>query len=169
MGFVLLGLFVGALSGLLGLGGGVFLVPALMFLFRFGPHEAQGTSLAVLIPPIGLFAALEYYRKGYVDVSVVGYICLGFIVGAYAGAFFVDRIPVPLMRRIFGVFMFFVAFQMVSTGADQRFGSVFPAAAATGILAALYYLERRIGIVLPRLRRYVERHRPKPPSIEYSI
>ena len=169
MRFVLLGLVVGALSGVLGLGGGVFLVPALMFFFRFSPHEAQGTSLAVLIPPIGLFAALEYYRKGYVDVSVVGYICLGFIVGAYAGAFFVDRISVPLMRRLFGGFMFFVALQMLSASGEQRFGSVFPAAVATGILAALYYLEHRVGLVLPRLRRFVERHRPKPPAIEYRI
>lgn len=169
MYFALLGLVVGALSGLLGLGGGIFLVPALIFLFRFSPHEAQGTSLAVLIPPIGLFAALEYYRKGYVDVSVVGYICLGFIVGAYAGAFFVDRIPIPTMRRLFGLFMFFVAFQMMTTSDERRFGSIFPAAMATGLLAVLFYLERHVGLVLPRLRRYVERHRPKPPAIEYRI
>ena len=169
MSFILLGLVVGILSGVLGLGGGVFLVPALIFFFHFSPHEAQGTSLAVLIPPIGLFAALEYYRKGYVDVSVVGFICLGFVVGAYAGAFFVDRIPVPLMRRGFGFFMFFVALQMISTSTDRRFGSVFPAAAATGVLLVLYHLEQRLGIALPRLRRYVERRRPTPPAIEYRI
>jgi hypothetical protein len=169
MSFILLGLVVGILSGVLGLGGGVFLVPALIFFFHFSPHEAQGTSLAVLIPPIGLFAALEYYRKGYVDVSVVGFICLGFVVGAYAGAFFVDRIPVPLMRRGFGFFMFFVALQMISTSTDRQFGSVFPAVAATGALVVLYHLEQRLGIALPRLRRYVERCRPIPPAIEYRI
>lgn len=169
MRFVLLGLVIGMLSGVLGLGGGIFLVPALIFLFHFGPHEAQGTSLAVLIPPIGLFAALEYYRKGLVDIPVVGMICLGFVFGAYAGAFFVDRIPVPLMRRLFGFFMFFIAVQMVFTSPDRRFGSVFPAAAATALLGALYLLERRVGLAMPRLRRYVERHRPKPPRIEYQI
>src|SRR6185369_14130584 len=124
MKFIILGLAVGALSGVLGLGGGIFLVPALIFLFHFTPHEAQGTSLAVLIPPIGLFAALEYSRKGLIDFSVVGLICVGFVFGAYAGAFYVDRIPVPLMRRVFGFFMFFVAIQLVFTSPERRFGSI---------------------------------------------
>lgn len=169
MKFVALGLVVGALSGVLGLGGGVFLVPALIFLFSFSPHQAQGTSLAVLIPPIGLFAALEYYRKGYIEFSVVGLICLGFIFGAYAGAFFVDRIPVALMRRIFGFFMFFVAMQMVFTRSGQRFGAVVPAAFGTALLALVYFAERRLEISVPRLRHYLERHRPKQPDIEYQI
>jgi hypothetical protein len=169
MTFVVLGVTVGVLSGILGLGGGVFLVPALIFLFDFSPHEAQGTSLAVLIPPIGLFAALEYYRKGYIDFSVVGFICLGFIFGAYGGAFFVDRIPVPTMRRIFGFFMFFIALQMVFTHPDRRFGSAVPAALGAALLAAVYYLERRLGIATPRVRRYLERHKPPAPRIEYNI
>jgi uncharacterized membrane protein YfcA len=170
MKFIGLGLIVGVLSGVLGLGGGIFLVPALIFLFHFSPHQAQGTSLAVLIPPIGLFAALEYYyRKGYIDFSVVGLICVGFIFGAYAGAFFIDRIPVSLMRRIFGFFMFFIALQMVFTSAERRFGSVVPAALGTAALALLYLLERRLGLALPGLRRYVERHKPKAPAIEYQI
>lgn len=144
------------------------MVPALIFFFHFSPHEAQGTSLAVHIPLIGLFAALEYYRKGYVDVSVVGFICLGFVVGAYAGAFFVDRIPVPLMRR-FRILHVLRRLQMISTSTDRRFGSVFPAVAATGALVVLYHLEQRLGIVLPRLRRYVELRRPMPPAIEYRF
>lgn len=169
MKFVVLGLIVGMLSGVLGLGGGIFLVPALVFLFSFSPYQAQGTSLAVLIPPIGLFAALEYYRKGYIDFSVVGLICLGFIFGAYIGAFFVDRIPVPVMRRIFGVFMFLVALQMMSTSPDRRFGSIVPSVIGAGVLAVLYILERRLGFATPRLQRYMERHRTKPSTIEYQI
>lgn len=169
MTFVLLGLVVGMLSGVLGLGGGIFLVPALIFLFGFSPHQAQGTSLGVLIPPIGIFAALEYYRRGYIDFSVVGLICLGFIFGAYAGAFFVERIPVPLMRRIFGFFMFFIAVQMVFTRPGQRFGAVVPAVFSTALLALVYFAERRLEISVPRLRRYLERHRPKGPDIEYQI
>lgn len=169
MKFVALGLVVGILSGVLGLGGGIFLVPALILLFNFTPHQAQGTSLGVLIPPIGIFAALEYYRKGYIDFSVVGLICLGFILGAYAGAFFVDRIPVALMRRLFGFFMFFVALQMVFTRPDQRFGAVFPALLGTALLATVYFVERRLEISVPRLRRYLERHRPKAANIEYQI
>jgi uncharacterized protein len=169
MTFVVLGLLVGVLSGVLGLGGGIFLVPALIFLFHFSPYQAQGTSLAVLIPPIGFFAALEYYRKGYIEFSVVGFICLGFIVGAYLGAFFVDWIPIPLMRRIFGFFLFFIAIQMILTSADRRFGSAFPAAAVTGVLALLYLIDHRLGLALPRLRHWVERRQPKPPAIEYQI
>jgi uncharacterized membrane protein YfcA len=169
MGFVLLGLLVGILSGVLGLGGGIFLVPALIFFFHFSPYQAQGTSLAVLIPPIGIFAALEYYRKGYIDFSIVGLICLGFVFGAFAGAFYVDRIPVPLMRRIFGFFMFFIALQMIFTSAERRFGAAFPAAVGTAALWLLYLLERRVGFALPRLRRYLERNRPTPPRIEYQI
>ena len=169
MKVVALGLVVGMLSGVLGLGGGIVLVPALIFLFNFTPHQAQGTSLGVLIPPIGIFAALEYYRRGYIDFSVVGFICLGFILGAYAGAFFVDRIPVALMRRIFGFFMFFIALQMVFTRSGQRFGAVFPAFLGTALLAAVYFVERRLEISVPRLRRYLERHRPREPDIEYQI
>lgn len=169
MSFIALGLVVGMLSGVLGLGGGIFLVPALVFLFHFNPYQAQGTSLGVLIPPIGLFAALEYYRKGYIDFSVVGLICIGFIFGAYAGAFFVDRIPVVTMRRIFGFFMFFIALQMVFTRAEQRFGAVFPSVMGTALLALVYFVERRLNLAMPRLRRYLNRHRPKGPDIEYQI
>lgn len=169
MSFVVFGLGIGVLSGILGLGGGIFIVPGLIYLFGFSPHQAQGTSLGVLIPPIGLFAALEYWRRGYIDFSVVGLICIGFAVGAYAGAFFVDKIPVPVMRRIFGLFLFFIAIQMVFTSPERRFGSVVPAALATGLLGVLYVAESRLGIALPRLRRAVERRRPRPASIEYNI
>jgi uncharacterized membrane protein YfcA len=169
MAFVALGVTVGVLSGILGLGGGIFLVPALIFLFDFTPQEAQGTSLAVLIPPIGLFAALEYYRKGYVDVPVVALICLGFVVGAYGGAFFVDRIPVATMRRLFGFFMFFIAVQMILTRPEQRFGSAVPAALVTALLALLSWGERRLGLATTRMRHYVERHKPRGPRIEYHI
>jgi uncharacterized protein len=169
MRFVGLGLVVGALSGVLGLGGGVFLVPALIYLAGMTQPQAQGTSLAVLIPPIGIFAALEYWRRGYVELPVVGLICVGFVAGAWLGALAVPRIPVPVMRRLFGFFLFFVATQMVFTGADRRFGSVFPAALATASLAAVYAVETRLGLALPRLRRWIERRRPKPPAIEYYI
>ena len=169
MYFAMLRVVVGMLSGVLGLGGGIFMVPALIFLFPFSPYQAQGTSLAVMIPPIGLFAALEYYRKGYIDFTVVGLIALGFIFGAYAGAFYVDRIPLLLMRRIFGFFMVFIGLQLVFTSAERRFGSAFPAAFATGVLGLLYLLEARMGLAVPRLRRYLERHRPKAPTIEYQI
>jgi len=81
----------------------------------------------------------------------------------------VSHIPVPLMRRIFGLFMFFVAIQMVFTDPSRRVGSIFPSALATGILALVYLIEKRLGLAVPRLRRWLERRRPKGPLIEYNI
>jgi uncharacterized protein len=169
MTLVALGLAVGVLSGVLGLGGGIFLVPALMYLYGMTPQQAAGTSLAVLIPPIGIFAALEYWRRGYIQFGVVGLICAGFIVGAYAGALVVAHISVPLMRRLFGFFLFFVAVQMVFTDPSRRVGSIFPSALGTGLLAVVYLVENRLGLAVPRLRRWLERRRPKGPLIEYNI
>lgn len=80
-----------------------------------------------------------------------------------------SHIPVPLMRRIFGLFMFFVAIQMVFTDPSRRVGSIFPSALATGILALVYLIEKRLGLAVPRLRRWLERRRPKGPLIEYNI
>ncbi|MDO8432115.1 MAG: sulfite exporter TauE/SafE family protein [Candidatus Binatus sp.] len=169
MPLLALGLAIGILSGVLGLGGGVFLVPALIFLFGFSQQQAQGTSLAVLVPPIGLFAALEYYRKGLINFSVVGFVCLGFVFGAFIGAFYVDRIPVPVMRRIFGYFMFFISFQMVFTDPDRKFGAIFPAVLSTAALIVLSILERRFGLVFPPMRRYFTRRRHRRHTGEYQI
>lgn len=136
MQFIVLGLIVGGLRGILGLGGGIFLVPALILLFHFTPPQAQGTSLAVLIPPIGVFAALEYYRKGLIEFRVVGLICLGFVLGASTGAFFVDHVPVTLMRRVLGCFMLSIALQMVFTSPDGRFGFARPGRLWHGVARA---------------------------------
>jgi uncharacterized membrane protein YfcA len=169
MTLVVLGLVVGVLSGVLGLGGGIFLVPALIYLYGMTPQQAAGTSLAVLIPPIGIFAALEYWRRGYIQFGTVGLICAGFIVGAYAGALVVAYVPVPLMRRLFGFFLFFMAVQRVFTDPSRRVGSIFPSALGTGLLAVVYLVENRLGLAVPRLRRWLERRRPKGPLIEYNI
>lgn len=78
----LFGSAIGVVSGLLGIGGGVLLIPGLMLLFGFSRAESAGTSLAVMVPPIGLFAALVYYQHGYVRLPVVGFIAVGFLLGA---------------------------------------------------------------------------------------
>ncbi len=88
--FVLLGLVAGGFSGLIGVGGGVIIVPALVFLFGLTQHAAQGTTLALLVPPIGLLAAWTYYQEGYVDIHIAALICLGFLVGGLLGAKFAD-------------------------------------------------------------------------------
>jgi len=79
--YLLLGLAAGILSGLIGIGGGMIIVPALVFLFGFSQHLAQGTTLALLVPPIGILAAWTYYQQGYVDLHTAAYICAGFFFG----------------------------------------------------------------------------------------
>ena len=94
----LFGVAIGICSGLLGIGGGVLLVPGLILLFGFSQQEAQGTSLAVLVPPIGLFAALVYYQHGYLRLSVTGWVAAGFLLGALLGAWWVAHLPATVLR-----------------------------------------------------------------------
>ena len=84
--YLLLGLGAGILSGVIGIGGGVVIVPALVFLFGLSQHQAQGMTLALLVPPIGLLAAWTYYSKGYVDLTIAAFVCLGFFLGGFIGA-----------------------------------------------------------------------------------
>lgn len=107
------GAAVGFLSGLLGIGGGVVLVPGLILLFGFSQSEAQGTSLAVMIPPIGIFAAVVYYQHGYVRLPVVGLVAVGFMLGALLGAKLVPHLPLELLRVAFGVLLLYLGFAFV--------------------------------------------------------
>ncbi|MDD5574766.1 MAG: sulfite exporter TauE/SafE family protein, partial [Candidatus Omnitrophica bacterium] len=84
--YLLLGVITGVFGGLLGIGGATVVVPALIFLFGFSQHEAQGTILAAMIPPIGLLAAIRYYQAGHVKIGAAAFIALGFLVGGYLGA-----------------------------------------------------------------------------------
>lgn len=100
--YIVLGLIAGAFSGLVGIGGGIIIVPALVFFSGFTQQMAQGTTLALLVLPIGLLGALEYYRHGSVDLKVVGLICIGFMLGSLFGAKLALVLPTLLLKRIFG-------------------------------------------------------------------
>ena len=108
LAFVALGLAVGAISGLIGLGGGVFVVPALVLLFGFSQHKAEGTTLALLIPPIGILAVIPYFRHGFVDIRAAAFICLGFVFGGWIGGHFATDIPEVILRRIFAGALFII-------------------------------------------------------------
>jgi len=166
MHFVLLllfGVLVGILSGLLGIGGGVILVPGLVLLFGFSQPEAQGTSLAVLIPPIGLFAALVYYQHGYVRVPVVGWVAAGIIVGAVIGAKLVPAVPMPALRIAFGVLLLYLGFMFVLSPSSPRSATALPAGLAGLITAVLFFWRRRAA-------RRNQAHRPAPgDDVEYHI
>jgi len=110
---LILGLFSGIISGLIGIGGGVIIVPCLIYIFGYSQHMAQGTTLAMLIPPIGIFAALAYFKKGYVNMPVAGLLCLGFILGSYLGAKFAIGFSQVILRRIFGICLLFIAGYMI--------------------------------------------------------
>ena len=103
--WVLLGLSAGVLSGLFGIGGGLIIVPALVFIFGLTQQEAQGTSLAVLLPPVGLLAVYKYYQAGHVRFSMAMFIALGLLVGAFFGAKIAQNLDALTMRRTFAVFL----------------------------------------------------------------
>jgi uncharacterized membrane protein YfcA len=111
--YVLLGLVAGIFSGLIGIGGGVIIVPALVFLLGLSQHQAQGTTLALLVPPIGLLAAWTYYRQGYVDLRIASFICLGFLLGGLLGARVATALSNAVLEKVFGVAMLFIALKMI--------------------------------------------------------
>jgi uncharacterized membrane protein YfcA len=115
---LLFGLGVGIVSGLLGIGGGVLLVPGLMILFGLTQTQAQGTSLAVLIPPIGILAAWEYYRQGQVHLPVVALIAVGFCLGAFLGARWVMQFPVETLRVAFGCLLLYLGWNFLLVPAE---------------------------------------------------
>jgi uncharacterized membrane protein YfcA len=113
--YVILGLVAGIFGGMFGIGGGSILIPALVFLFGLSQHQAQGTSLAVMVPPIGLLAAIRYYYSGNVKLGMAGFICLGFFVGGFIGAQLVQNLSDPSLKRIFCIFLLFVSIRMILT------------------------------------------------------
>jgi hypothetical protein len=100
---LLIGLIVGIASGVVGIGGGILFVPALIWLLGMDQHKAQGTSLGALLLPVGLFAFIEYYRKGNADIRVAALLAAGFLVGGYFGAVGAQHIPDLWLRRIFAI------------------------------------------------------------------
>ncbi len=109
---LLLGLVAGTLSGLLGIGGGIIIVPALVYIFGMNQHLAQGTTLALMVPPIGLLAAWTYYKEGHVDLKIAALICLGFFIGGLIGASLSVGISAETLKRSFGIVFMVIAIKM---------------------------------------------------------
>jgi uncharacterized membrane protein YfcA len=100
--FLAIGAFTGAVSGMFGIGGGVFVIPAMVYLFGFPQKMATGTSLAMLLPPIGFAAVLHYYKAGFVNVPAAILLVAGFVVGSYLSAGHAVQLPDLLLKRAFG-------------------------------------------------------------------
>lgn len=109
---LLLGVAVGVLSGIVGIGGGIMIVPALVYWFHFSQHKAQGTSLGALLLPIGIFAFWEYYKAGNADIKIAAVLAFGFAIGGYFGGVWAQHIPELALRRIFAVLLAAISIKM---------------------------------------------------------
>ncbi len=112
---LMIGLVVGAVSGVVGIGGGILFVPALMWLFGMDQYKAQGTSLGALLAPVGILAFFEYYRRGNADMHVALLLAAGFLVGGYFGAVGAQHIPEVWLRRVFAITLIAVGSRMLFT------------------------------------------------------
>jgi hypothetical protein len=110
---VAIGLAAGILSGFVGIGGGVVMVPALVLLLGYGQHQAQGTSLAVLMLPVVALAVRNYYKAGVIDPKVVAVIAVAFVLGGYFGSRWALALPVEIVKRVFGVLMLLIALKLI--------------------------------------------------------
>ncbi|MGB1102776.1 MAG: sulfite exporter TauE/SafE family protein [Crocinitomicaceae bacterium] len=116
---VMIGLVAGAMSGFIGIGGGVIMVPALVYIMHLTQHEAQGTSLILMLPPIGILAVMNYYKAGQLSNTHITYgviIAIAFIVGGYFGSKLSLKLSPNLVKLIFGVLMLYIAGKMILGG-----------------------------------------------------
>ena len=111
-----IGLVAGVFAGMFGIGGGIVIVPALLLVVKMKEVEAIGTSLAALIPPVGLLGAIEYYKTGYINIRYAGLVALGLFVGAYFGARIMVSLPPELIRRLYAIFLLAIAARMLIAG-----------------------------------------------------
>ena len=110
---LLIGLAAGILSGLVGVGGGLIVVPALVFFMGYSQHQAQGTSLGLLLLPVGILAVINYYNKGHIDIKVVAVMSIAFVIGGWLGSKLALRLNEDAVKKIFAVFLFYSAFKLL--------------------------------------------------------
>lgn len=107
------GASIGILSGILGIGGGVVMIPTMVYLFGLSQHQAQGTSIAMMVPPIGLLAAYKYHQNGNVVLPIAIFGALGFFLGGYFGASMANRLSDTTLRQAFGMILILLGIKMV--------------------------------------------------------
>ncbi|HIP36915.1 MAG TPA: sulfite exporter TauE/SafE family protein [Crocinitomix sp.] len=117
---VLIGLFAGAMSGFIGIGGGVVMVPALVYIMGLSQHEAQGTSLILMLPPIGILAVMNYYKAGQLNINYGVIIALAFVIGGYYGSKLSLKLSPAKVKLIFGFLMLYIAVKMIYSGVKEQ-------------------------------------------------
>jgi uncharacterized membrane protein YfcA len=110
---IAIGIIAGIMAGMLGIGGAIIMVPALVFFMGVSQHTAQGTSLAVMLPPIGIIAAYNYYKAGQVNIKFALILAAAFLIGSYFGSKLALNLPQPLLKKIFGILLLLVAAKML--------------------------------------------------------
>ena len=110
---IIVGLAAGVLSGMVGVGGGIIIVPALVFFLGFSQHQAQGTSLGLLLLPVGILAVINYYNKGYIDIKVVIIMSAAFVLGGWLGSKLSISLPQDIVKKVFAILLFYTAFRML--------------------------------------------------------
>ena len=110
---IVIGLSAGIISGLMGVGGAIVIVPALVYFFGMTQHEAQGTSLAILLLPIGLLAFWNYYKGGFVNFKFALVVMIAFFIGGYIGSYFAVNIPDRTLKIVFGILLLIVGVKMI--------------------------------------------------------
>lgn len=120
---VAVGICAGMLSGLVGVGGGIIIVPALVFFLAFSQKMAQGTSLGILLLPVGILGVMQYYKQGYIDMRVVLIISLAFLIGSYFGSKIALSLPQETVKKIFAVMMMIIAVKMLFFDKPKKTGT----------------------------------------------
>lgn len=110
---IIIGIAAGIMGGLVGVGGGIIIVPSLVYFLSFSQKSAQGTSLGLLLLPVGIFGVLQYYKQGHVDLRVVAIIALGFLAGSYFGSKIALSLPQESVKKIFAVVLLLIAIKML--------------------------------------------------------
>ena len=110
---IVIGIITGVMAGMLGIGGAIIMIPALVFFMGFSQQTAQGTSLAVMLPPIGIIATYNYYKAGQVDMKVALILAACFLVGSYFGSRYALTLPQATLKKIFGILLLLVAAKML--------------------------------------------------------
>jgi uncharacterized protein len=110
---IVIGIITGVVAGMLGIGGAIIMIPALVFFLGFSQQMAQGTSLAVMLPPVGILATYNYWKAGHVDMKVALILAATFIIGSYFGSKFALTIPQVTLKKIFGILLLLVAARML--------------------------------------------------------
>lgn len=110
---IVIGIAAGMLSGFVGVGGGIIIVPSLIYFIGFSQKAAQGTSLGLILLPVGILAVLQYYKQGHIDIKVVGVLAIGFLAGSYFGSKLALGLPDATVKKVFAILMIIIAIKML--------------------------------------------------------